>query len=533
MGFAIFAALVVTVGAHVAQPAMTSHVPDAVVNGAARRVGAPSPAQPLELSISLPLRDESGLHALLDNIYDPASPQFRRYLSVADFAARFSPTPAAYQSLVAFAIANNLRPHGLAANRRVLDVRGAVTDVERAFHVKIDVYRHPTEARTFFAPDREPTLDLGTPVLHISGLDDYVLPVAHIVRASSAAAAAPPTGSGPDGNFIGSDIRAAYYGGSALIGTGQSVGLFEFPGYRLADVRKYFSKVGQPENVPIVGVSLNGASLDCNDKCDDGEQALDIEEAISMAPGLKQLIVYVGRNDVSIMNQMASDDTSKQLSCSWGFAPDAAAVDPIFEEFAAQGQSFLVATGDDGYHLSEGGVWPSDDQFVTAVGGTDLTTTGPGGAWLSETGWFYSGGGPSPDHIAIPAYQAPFIDAENDGSTKLRNVPDIAGDAQTDNYSCYDGGCYAYNGGTSYAAPLWAGYIALANQFAAASNKPPVGFLNPVIYTIGGSKGYPAAFHDQLHGYNGRYHARPGYDLVTGFGSPNGDDLIKALVRGR
>jgi kumamolisin len=258
-----------------------------------------------------------------------------------------------------------------------------------------------------------------------------------------------------------------------------------------------------------------------------------MEEAISMAPSLRQLVVYVGNNDVSIINQMASDNTSKQLSCSWGWDPDPIELDPIFEEMAAQGQSFLVATGDDGYHLKEGAVWPADDQYVTAVGGTDLRTNGPGGPWKSEAGWAYSGGGPSPDKVPIPAYQAPFINAQNGGSTKLRNVPDIAGDANTDNYSCYDGSCSTGNGGTSYAAPIWAGFIALANQFAAASNTAPIGFLNPVIYTIGASTGYPADFHDQTRGYNGKYSAGPGFDLVTGFGTPHGDLLIRALVRGQ
>ena len=167
---------------------------------------------------------------------------------------------------------------------------------------------------------------------------------------------------------------------------------------------------------------------------------------------------------------------------------------------------------------------------MTAVGGTDVTTNGPGGAWANERGWEYSGGGPSPDGIAIPAYQVPFINEQNGGSKKLRNVPDIAGDANTDNYSCYDGGCFTGNGGTSYAAPLWAGFIALANEFAAASNKPPVGFLNPTLYAIGASNTYHGAFHDQIHGDNGKFAAVAGFDLVTGFGSPHAQGLIDALV---
>jgi len=515
-------------------PAMTEHVPASVANRSALLVGVPDATQTLELSISLPLRDEPALRALLRDLYDPASRSFRHYLSVAEFTARFGPSEADYAALLNFAAAHHLHARLYAANRRVLDVQGTVGDIESAFHVKIGLYQAPGATRNFFAPDREPTTDLAMPVLHISGLDNEILPHSHLIRGQ--AAAGPPrtrTGSGPDGNYIGSDIRAAYYGGTELTGAGQSVGLLEYAGYNIADVQNYFTQVSQPFNVPIVGVSLNGAKLGCTGKCDDGEQALDIEEAISMAPGLAQLVVYVGHSDVSMLNQMAVDNTSKQLSSSWGWKADAATIDPIFEEFAAQGQSFVDASGDDGYHLLKDAVWPGDDQYVTGVGGTDLITTGPGGAWSQEFGWHFSGGGPSPDHIAIPAYQVPFITHNNNGSKRLRNVPDIAGDAQTDNYSCYDGGCYTGNGGTSYAAPLWAGFIALVNQQAATNHRHPVGFLNPTIYTIGETAQYHKIFHDEKLGNNGRYIAGRGFDLVTGFGSPAGQILIDALIRGK
>ena len=531
---AMFAVLILTGGTAARQPALTRHVPDAVANGAAQRIGAPAPAQAMDLTISLPLRDEAGLRAFVRAVTDPNSAIYRHYLSVEAFTERFGATQADYQSVLRFALANGLHPRALAANRHVLDVQSTVGDVERAFHVRIGLYRHPTESRTFYAPDREPTLALGTRVLHVSGLDDEDVPTSHLARGGSADATLPKaTGSGPSGNFIGSDVRAAYYGGSALTGTGQSVGLFEYPGYNLSDVQAYFTAVGQKKHVPIVGVSLNGASLTCTGTCtDDAEQVLDIEEAISMAPGLDQLVVYVGKHDVSIINQMASDDTSKQLSCSWGFKVNPEELDPLFEEMAAQGQSFLVASGDDGYKLAKGVVWPADDRYVTAVGGTDLRTNGPGGTWLGERGWRFSGGGPSPDGIPIPSYQVPFITAATGGSSTLRNVPDIAGDADTDNYSCYDGGCSTGNGGTSYAAPIWAGFVALANQYAAASSDGPIGFLNPIVYEIGPTTLYPTTFHDEVDGFNGEFYAGPGFDLVTGFGSPNGDALIKRLARG-
>jgi subtilase family serine protease len=267
-------------------------------------------------------------------------------------------------------------------------------------------------------------------------------------------------------------------------------------------------------------------------KCDDSEQALDIEMAISMAPSLKEVIVYVGNSDVSIFNRMASDNIAKQLSCSWGWKDDEPSLDPIFKEMAMQGQSVFVATGDDGSNTPASTVWPADDPWVTAVGGTDLATKGAGGPWAFETGWSGSAGMPSKNGVPIPTYQLlpGVINSQNDGSTTLRNIPDVAAEANTNQYSCFDNSCYAGNGGTSYAAPQWAGFIAMANQQAVEGGESTLGFLNPALYNIGVGTGYHSDFHDIISGNNGKYNAVPGYDLVTGWGSPTGPDLIDALI---
>jgi subtilase family serine protease len=511
---------------------MTSQVHQAVVNGQARLVSHLPSTQRLSLAISLPLRNESGLRDLIQQIYDPQSASYRQYLSVAEFTERFGPTQADYDAAIRFAKANGLRVVDTAANRLVLDVEGPVADIENAFHIALNLYQHPTENRTFYSPDREPSLDLDIPVLHISGLDNFTLPQSHMVR-SAQKTLSKATGSGPDGQFIGSDMRAAYYGSGALNGKGQSVGLFEFGGYEISDVRLFFSTVKQALKVPVRGVSLNGVSLKCPAaSCDDGEQVLDIEMAISMAPALKQVVVYVGSDDVSIFNRMATDNTSKQLSCSWGWADDETSIDPILMEFAAQGQTLFVATGDNGSASAASYVWPSDDPLVVAVGGTDITTKTAGGAWKSETGWNGSAGMPSKNKVPIPTYQQlpGVVTSTNHASRKLRNIPDVAAEANTNQFSCYDGACYGGNGGTSYAAPVWAGFLALVNQQAVAEGKKPVGFINPAVYTIGTGASYTSDFHDQKSGSNGKFFAVKGYDLVTGWGSPDGTDLIDALI---
>ena len=517
-----------------AQSMSTRHVRQEVISGKATFLNWLPATQSLRLNIALPLRNESELDDLLQELYDPQSPSFHQFLSVQEFTERFGPTEEDYAAVVRFAEQNGLTVTGTFPNRMVVNVMGSVADIESAFQVTMGLYQHPTEQRTFYSPDREPSPDVGVPLWHISGLDNFSIPHPASLR-RDAAAKPGQTGSGPSGYFLGSDMRAAYYGGTALTGKGQSVGLLEFAGYNIADVNAYFAKVGQTRTVAVNGVSTDGSSLSCTKRCDDTEQALDIEVAISMAPGMSQVRVYVSdTSDVSIFNKMATDNISKSLSCSWGWSPaDPTSDDPIFKEFAAQGQNLFAASGDSGaYGNRSRYVYPADDAYVTSVGGTDLTTSSAGGPWKSETAWSGSGGGISPNNIAIPSYQktAGVITTANKGSKTLRNSPDVAAEANTDNYICYDGTCEGGWGGTSFAAPRWAAFVALVNQQSVTNGHKTLGFINPAIYTIGLGSSYSTAFHDITSGSNSTYSAVKGYDLVTGWGSPNGTGLINSLA---
>ncbi len=516
-------------------PLITKHIYDEVLSGQASLIERLPASQSLQLNIVLPLPNEAELDELLEQIYDPGSPMYHQFLSVEEFTERFGPSQADYNAVISFAEKNGLTVTGTSPNRMVVDVEGRVVDIEKAFHVIMNNYQHPTENRVFYSPDREPTVDLGVTLWRVAGLDNFSKPrPANLVK-NATANSARATGSGPSGYFIGSDMRTAYYGGTALTGSGQSVGLVEFAGYNMTDVTNYFTKVGQPLNVSVVGISTDKSSLSCTGRCDDTEQVLDIEVAISMAPALSSVRVYVSdTSDVSIFNKMASDNIAKSLSCSWGWSPaDTASDDPIFKEFAAQGQTLFVASGDSGaYNTRSRYVYPADDTYVTSVGGTDLTTVSAGGPWKSETAWSDSGGGISTNRIAIPGYQTTtgVITTANKGSKVYRNVPDVAAEANTDNYICYDGTCAGGWGGTSFAAPRWAGYLALVNQQSVAYGQGTLGFINPTIYSIGLGTSYNSNFHDITSGSNGTYATQKGYDLVTGWGSPNGTGLINTLA---
>ena len=515
------------------QSLMTRHVREVTVNGQASSVGRLPATQVMRLVVVLPLRHEPELEDFLQELYDPASPSYRHFLTVQEFTARFGPSPEDYDAVLHFAEANGLAVVGTSRNRLNVDVEAPVADIEKALHVTMGVYQHPTENRTFYAPSREPAVDLPFQLWHIAGLDNYSIPRPLFSRhANLRVNANATTGSGPDASFLGSDMRAAYYEGTALTGSGQSLGLLEYYGVDLADLNTYYTNVGQTNNVPITLLSTDGSSTSCvYPSCDDTEQTLDLTQALGMAPGLSSLVVYVGGTDSAIFNAMATaSPLNAQLSSSWIWSPaDPSKDNPYFEEFAAQGQNLFQASGDSSawdYYT-----YPADDVYLTSVGGTDLQTGSAGGSWSSETAWADGGGGISPNRFAIPSWQTATASGCPKCSKTYRNGPDVSANANFTFYVCADQiPCVANEwGGTSFAAPMWAGYLALANQQSVANGKGLIGFINPTLYTIGLGSSYDSDFHDITSGSNG-YSATTGYDLATGWGSPNGSGLINALA---
>jgi subtilase family serine protease len=507
------------------------------------------PTQRLSLAIGLPLRNQEELDALLQQLYDPASPNFHHYLTPEQFTARFGPTENDYQLLMDFAKSNGLRVTVTHPNRVVLDVEGTVVDIQKAFHTTLRTYRHPKEAREFYAPDVEPSVDVAVPILHISGLDNYSLPHPNFrIKPTDASTGATPqngSGSGPGGNYRGGDFRNAYVPGTALNGAGQSVGLLQFDGFYPNDISTYASQSGQP-NIALTVVPVDGGlSQPSTNVLGVSEVSLDIEMVMSMAPGLSRIYVFEAPNGspwVDLLNVMVTYTNILQFSCSWG-DPIPGRIDQtaerIFQQMAAQGQSFFNASGDTDA-FSDGVPFPSESPYITQVGGTTLTTTN-GGVYLSERVWNWGGGQGSSGGIStyydIPYYQIGIGMLADQGSTAKRNVPDVA--LTADNvYVVHGNGRHSYGiGGTSVAAPLWAGFAALVNQQAAANGLAPVGFLNPALYVIGKSAAYTYAFHDITSGNNfwslsaNLFSAETGYDLCTGWGTPNGPSLINLLTR--
>lgn len=546
-------------GAEPGRETLSGHVPG-VVAGLTPKGRLPA-TNNLQLAIGLPLRNEAGLDELLRQLYDPRSTNFHKFLTPPEFTARFGPAEQDYQAVIKFAEANGLTVTGTHGNRVVLDVEGSASNVEQAFQITLRAYRHPTEARDFFAPDSEPSVPANLRVTSIEGLSDYSLP-RRATRRVKAAKVRPLSfnGSGPNQEYAGNDFRNAYVPGTALNGAGQMVALLEYSDYFPLDITNYENivgaTVGTTNYVPLTNVVVGSSTPGT---ANNGEVALDIEMAIAMAPKLSRVIVYEKKSlSSSLLNRIATDNLAKQVSSSWlvgaWSSSTATTYDNILKNMAAQGQSYFQSSGDGdaytGAHpLDSGTTVPADSPYGTIVGGTTLTMNGSGGSWSSEMVWNYnnvsgyanwgSGGGISSYYTNMPSWQTNVSMANNDGSTTNRNIPDVALTADNIFVSYNNGddsGTY-YFMGTSCAAPLWAGFCALVNQQSVGYNPTNfVGFLNPALYTIAAGTNYTVCFHDITTGNNigtntaGLFNAVAGYDLCTGLGTPNGTNLINALA---
>jgi uncharacterized repeat protein (TIGR01451 family) len=563
--FALFLFCALTPGVAAAQEMKTlpGHVPPAISRLHLKPAGKLASETSLNLAIGLPLRNTEALSNLLEQVYDPASPNYHNYLTPKQFTEQFGPSEEDYQMIVNFAKVHNLTVTATHPNRMLLDVRGKVSDIEGAFQVKLRTYHHPKENRDFYAPDSDPVVSSALPILHVSGLDNYSLPrpdyrmrpVSGAQGSSSAkpagalpqpAAAGHATGTAPGNSYWGSDFRNAYVPGSALTGTGQTVALLQFDGFFASDIASYAAQTGITNPPQLVVVPIDGGVP--NPDPTDGEPPLDIEMVMSMAPGVSTIYVYEEPNNgdpwEDMLNRMASDDFAKQNSSSWFIfdGPPDPVAEQIYQEMALQGQSFFQAAGDDDAYT---GLipFPCDSPYLTLVGGTTLTT-GPKAAYASETVWNWgiefgidgigSGGGISTTY-PLPTWQTNINFTLCKGSSVMRNVPDVA--LTADNvYVLFGGGQAGIFGGTSCAAPLWAGFTSLVNEQGTNNGLASVGFLNPTLYRLANSANYTNCFHDITTGNNtwsgspNLFFAVTNYDLCTGLGTPNGTNLIDALT---
>ena len=275
-------------------------------------------------------------------------------------------------------------------------------------------------------------------------------------------------GTGPGSAFAPSDIRTAYHVPSNLDGSGQVLGLFELDGYNASDITTYEQQFGLP-NVPLENVMVDGAGGSAGGGA--AEVTLDIELMAALAPKASKILVYEGPNSdqgmLDVYSRIASDNLAKSVSSSWGSGEDSVtssflqSENTIFMQMAAQGQTIYSAGGDSGAYDDGGSSLviddPSGQPYVTAVGGTSLTTNSDG-SYSKETTWNDSsgaGGGGVSTVWTIPSWQKGVGFSSNKGSSTMRNIPDVSLNSDIDTgYAIYTGGSWGTWGGTSAAAPL-------------------------------------------------------------------------------
>jgi hypothetical protein len=498
-------------------------------------VGRVPGSTPIDLAISLPVRNAAGLKQLVQNVSDPRNPAtYRQYITPQQFTATYGPLAGDYAQLQQWATSKGLTILKSHSNNMLLDVRGTAATIEKALYVNLN-HRLRADGTQFYAPDREPSIDVAPTVLRVSQLDNLNIPKPLLDQSNGALL-------GP------ADFRGAYLKClQNLDGAGQSIGLLSYSAFYQSDVEDYQTASGIPASqfTTVTTVPINGFSTVPDSTSQVIEPTLDVDMALSMAPRA-HIYVFESKVDVSsntLLNAMAtSDPLILNLGSSWGMYNDAA-TQQILDQMAAQGQSFFLASGDSGAYAGDSSPgWSLNMDNITIVGGTSpaLGRYADGTYFLAgASGWHGSGGGALSG--SIPFYQ-PTVATTNynpsvfypESSLPLshRMIPDVS--AFASGLEIYLSGTKIRTGGTSSATPLWAGFMALVNQQNAANSLPPVGFANPALYHIGTSANYQTAFTDLQEGTRnpGRsgasYATVQGYDLVTGWGSPS-CGLIKTL----
>ncbi|GAB2710402.1 S53 family peptidase [Kitasatospora kifunensis] len=497
------------------------------------RTGDVAANQRISVAVSLAQQDTAGLDTFLSQVADPSSPNYQHYLTVDQFAQRFGASPQTVAKVSAYLAAQGLQVGEVSANRLTIEASGTAAQVQKAFNTSLATYQDNKDGHSYYANTSEPSLpaEIAGVVSDVSGLNNYAK-YTHFNTKSTAQATPDATPKAPAG-LSPTSAKAAYNLTSTVNagynGKGVTVGLLEFSGFQQSDVAAYDKAFGLKVSAPTV-VNAGGGTTDTSGQ---DEVDLDIQVVQALAPGAT-IKVYEAPNsdagETAIYSKLVSDNVPV-ISISWGTyeagetPSNRVAVDADLKEAAAQGQSVYAASGDSGSDdAGNGGTsvdFPAADPWVTGAGGTTLTQ-GSGGAWKGETAWSGSGGGVS-SFFNTPSYQKKV----NSGT--YRSVPDVASDADpASGWAVYTGGAWAEYGGTSASAPNWAAFTAVYNSEAKAKGKPSFGFANSRIYTLAGSSSYKSAFHDVTSGSNGAYSAGAGYDKVTGWGSYNGANFLKA-----
>lgn len=525
---------------------MTDHVPVKAIERA-KLLARVSNSQRIRLTVSLPLRNQKGLDVFLHRVYDPGDTLYGKFLSSNEFIDRFAPLESDYEKVAGHLVSQGLIISRRHNNRLLLDVEGTPEKIERTFRLKLHRYRS-LSGRFFFGPDKNPELprDIGSRILHIDGFDNARLWRNHVLKKPQASTLG-FIGKGPAGGISPDEIAKAYNFNfkNTKDYSPASIGVLELGAYSMSDVSTYQKYFGLSD-ISVDVVKLGGKTHSVH-QLNNLEATLDVELLMATVPPGSTIKVYEGVNTgagfLDILNRIVSDNQVKVISCSWGSSENSSsssylmAENQIFQQMAAQGQSFFAAAGDsgafdDGVSLSVDD--PASQPFVIGVGGTKLILDHAGN-YLGETTWnngspdYGAGGGGVSKMWKIPDFQ---VGLPNAASQTKRNVPDVALNSDPNTgYSIFYNGVWQTMGGTSCAAPIWAGFAAHINLERKNKGLSELGFLNPMLYRFARSTDYSSYFNDINDNSNNLYYkSRAGFDNATGWGSFNGSNLLADMA---
>lgn len=451
-------------------------------------------------------------------------------LSREAFALRYGSDPADLKRVEDFARAHGLTVVESRVGRRSVILRGSIAKLSSAFGVTLKQY----ECMGVRYRGREGGVtipaDLAGIVLAVLGLDNR--PQAN-ARVRIAAA--------PSVSYTPVQVAQLYDFPTGVDGTGECVAIVELGGgFSQPDFTAYLSSLGLSAQT-VTTVLVDGATeTPGQDTNADVEVMLDAEIVGAVAPKAAIVIYFAPNTDQGFLDAVttAVHDTTHNpsvVSISWG-GPESSwtqqslnALSAAISDASALGVTVCCASGDGG--SSDGLIdgkphadFPASSPYALGCGGTTLTASG--NSIASEVAWSDSGGGVS-SFFALPSFQSNAgVPAPPAGSSGGRGVPDVSGDADPDTgYQVRVDGQNMVVGGTSAVAPLWAAWVALANQRLGKR----LGFLNTSLYALPGYPRQPGPIHDVTQGSNGAYSAGPGWDACTGLGTPDGSRLLLSL----
>jgi pseudomonalisin len=489
-------------------------------------VGPLAFSQPIHVVVTLKLRNEQQLDQYI------AKPGFKP-LTSAQFNAQYAPTAAQAQQVADFLTKAGFNNVKIDANNALVEADGQADTAQAAFstnfvHVKThdgrDAYANSSAVQIPASLQGIVHAVLGMQNVHRSSVFARRLdPILAHIQASHPEASGTAVGHQP------SDFPVIYSASSLAAVTSVKVG--SVSSGTLANV---LSDLKSTDSGVTINIE-NDNDTSSGSNTGDGEWDLDSQDIIAFT-GVKSYYFYnaASLDDSDLQTDYAkvvSDNLLSAIDVSLGECEtdaqsdgSAASNDTTFKQAVAQGQTFFVSAGDSGANECTSGVtpsWPASSQYVTAVGGTELYTSGTT-TWSSETVWNNlsenegaTGGSPS-TFEPIPSWQKGVAGITNQ---TYRGVPDIAFDASPDSGALVtvDGEANQQIGGTSLAAPLAVGFWSRVLQ----ANGTSLGFAAPVIYKVAqsSSTNYANAFHDVTSGNNDGETAGTGWDYTTGWGS--------------